>query len=162
MRVYPTAPCRRTCSDPLGKKVLDSIPRRTSRVSSPVAARRFQNYGVQASGSENTHKGDVKGATTWTKDVFRPLELPRQEYLPDSPIPGLADCGSWKPGAQFNTTIISAPTGRERSRLRMINSSEFGYTRTYATSNRRPPTNRAPPFRVQGDTGVQCETGESG
>jgi hypothetical protein len=90
---------------------------------------------VQAQGREDTHKGDLKGDYKLSeKDVFSARwSYHRQDVFRDSPIPGIADCGSCSQGAQFNTNHNLGATWTRTITPTVINFFRFGFTRTYAT-----------------------------
>jgi hypothetical protein len=133
--LFPNRTVPQNVFDPLGKKVLDLYPAANLPGVVASSGQTIQNYGVQASGSENTHKGDVKGDYNLDeKDVFSARwSYLRQDIFRDSPIPGLADCGSCSQGAQFNTNHNFGATWTRTITPSVINFLRFGYTRTYAT-----------------------------
>jgi Carboxypeptidase regulatory-like domain/TonB dependent receptor len=121
--------------DALGKKVLDLYPAANLPGVVSSSGQTIQNYGVQANGNENTHKGDIKADYNMSaKDVFSARwSYHRQDIFRDSPIPGLADCGSCSQGAQFNTNHNIGATWTRTITPSVINFFRFGFTRTYAT-----------------------------
>ncbi len=133
--LFPNRTVPQSAFDPLGKKVLDLYPAANLPGVVASSGQTIQNYGVQASGSENTHKDDVKADYNLSeRDVFSARwSYLRQDIFRDSPIPGLADCGSCSQGAQFNTNHNFGATWTRTITPSVINFLRFGYTRTYAT-----------------------------
>ncbi|HJZ96816.1 MAG TPA: TonB-dependent receptor [Candidatus Solibacter sp.] len=121
--------------DVLGKKVIDLYPAANQPGVVASSGQTIQNYGVQANGRENTHKSDLKADYNFSeKDVFSARwSYHRQDIFRDSPIPGLADCGSCSQGAQFNTNHNVGATWTHTITPSVINFLRFGFTQTYAT-----------------------------
>ncbi len=120
--------------DTLGKKLLDLYPASNLAGNLTSGGQYTNNYGVQADGTENTHKSDVKG--DWALSSKDSLSLRwsyfRQDIFRDSLMPGLADGGSSSQGAQFNTNSNYGGTWIRTITPTVVNSFRFGYTRTYA------------------------------
>jgi outer membrane receptor protein involved in Fe transport len=121
--------------DTLGKKVADLYPTPNLPGSIGGSGQTIQNYGVQAPGSENTHKSDIKADYNMgAKDIFSMRwSYHRQDIFRDSFLPLPADCGSCSQGAQFNTNSNFGGTWTHTLSPSTINFFRFGYARTYAT-----------------------------
>ena len=88
---------------------------------------------MQASGTEYTHKGDVKGDyNISSRDAFSGRwSYLRQDIFRNGIFPGIAD-GVGNQGAQFNTNHNFGGTWTRTITPSLINSLRLGYTRTYA------------------------------
>ncbi len=133
--VFPNRTIPASRFDALGRKVLDLYPAANLPGVVTSSGQTIQNYGNQASGTEHSHKGDIKADYNLSeKDVFSARwSYLRQDVFRNSPIPGLADCGSCSQGAQFNTNHNVGATWTRTLRPDLINFFRFGFTRSYAT-----------------------------
>jgi hypothetical protein len=133
--LFPNRTIPQSSFDTMGKKVLDLYLAANLPGVVASSGQTIQNYGVQANGTENTHKNDVKADYNLdANDIFSARwSYHRQDVFRDSPIPGLADCGSCSQGAQFNTNHNFGGTWTRTITPSVVNFLRFGYTRTYAT-----------------------------
>jgi hypothetical protein len=80
-----------------------------------------------------------------SKDVFSARwSYLRQDIFRESPIPGLADCGSCSQGGQFNTNHNVGATWSRTITPAVINFLRFGFRVSKAFPRRAP---RPAPFR---------------
>ncbi len=130
---FPNRTIPSTSFDKLGKKVVDLYPDANLAGNVSSTGQTLNNYGIQAQGNENTHKGDVKGDYTITaRDQFSARwSYLRQDIFRDGIFPGLAD-GVGNQGAQFNANHNFGGTWTRTFSPSLVNSLRLGYTRTYA------------------------------
>ncbi|MBS1855460.1 MAG: TonB-dependent receptor [Acidobacteria bacterium] len=160
--VFPNRTIPANRFDTLGKKVLDLFPAPNLAGVVASSGQTIQNYGMQANGTEHSHKGDIRADYNLSeKDVFSARwSYLRQDIFRDSPIPGLADCGSCSQGAQFNTNHNIGATWTRTIRPSVINFLRFGFTRTYATFQQASADlTSATQFGFQGIPAESAQTG---
>lgn len=119
--------------DLLGKKLIALYPGANQTGNVASSGQTQNNYGIQAQGTENTHKGDVKG--DWnisSRDLFSARwSYLRQDIFRNGFLPGLAD-GVNNQGAQYNVNHNFGGTWTHTFSPNIINTFRLGYTRTYA------------------------------
>jgi len=119
--------------DPLGMKLLALYPAANTPGTISASGQNINNYGFQAPGTENDHKGDLKGDYTISaKDTLSArFSYSLQNIFNDGIFPGLAD-GVGNQGGQFNTNASIGGTWTHILNPSMVNSLRFGYTYTNA------------------------------
>ncbi len=122
--------------DVLGKKLVDLYPAANLAGNIASSGQTTNNYGVQAQGTEKTHKGDLKGDYNLSSKNTLSMRWSyhRQDIFRDGILPGLAD-GVGNQGAQFNVNQNYGGTWTRTVTPSLINSFRLGYTRTYAYFN---------------------------
>ena len=120
--------------DPLGKKLIDLYPKANLAGTVAASGQTTNNYGVTRPGTEDTHKGDVKGDYNLSeKDIFSlRWSFFRQDIDRSALFPGPGD-GANNQGGQFNANHSFGSTWTHTLSPTVINVFRFGYNRTYAT-----------------------------
>ncbi|MEQ1948555.1 MAG: TonB-dependent receptor [Bryobacteraceae bacterium] len=119
--------------DPLGKKLIDLFPAANLPGTVAASGQTINNYGVSRSGTENSHKADVKADLNPTlKDIISlRWSYLRQDIFRNGIFEGIAD-GANNQGGQFNSNQSYGGTWTHTLTPSMINTFRFGYNRTYA------------------------------
>src|SRR5262245_5143559 len=127
--------------DPLGKKLIDlypmpNLPRRTA-----AGGRIIENYGVQRSGRENTHKFDARNDYYLSSRdrLFARYSFLQQDIYRDPIFEGLGD-GVGDQGQQYNRNQSLGVSWTRTISARSVLETRFGYNRTnssfsHATAN---------------------------
>jgi hypothetical protein len=119
--------------DPLAAKLMALYP--AANIPGTIAAtgQNINNYAIQAPGTENDHKGDIKGDYTITQRDTLSLRFSylRQNIFNSGIFPGLAD-GVGNQGGQFNTNSSYGGSWNHIFSPSIVNALRFGYTSTNA------------------------------
>ena len=119
--------------DTLGKKLVDLYPAANLPGTVASSGQTINNFGVSRNGTEDTHKGDLKGDYNLSsRDVFSfRWSLLRQDIYREGIFDGVAD-GANNQGGQFNSNHSYGATWTRTLTPSLINVFRFGYNRTYA------------------------------
>ncbi|MEI9811618.1 MAG: hypothetical protein WDO18_02600 [Acidobacteriota bacterium] len=120
--------------DPLGLKLLQLYPKANLPGNVASSGLVTNNYGVQAAGNENTHKGDIKSDYNPSSNDILSLRYSmfRQDIYRTALFPGVAD-GANNQGGQFNVNHSFGATWTRTLTPTIVNVFRFGYNRTNAS-----------------------------